>query len=134
MSSQAKKHIEMELLALGYKAGKGNVMVKGNKVVTFSCSTGFDAEEMVVFWKEHWDNNYAHIYDYSSVGGPTCITPIKTLFDSQFIKMKKNLPSHDNNPYYHKGKQYFWWRQRVKKEHELAKLILSFKDKWNLLV
>ena len=131
--SPAKKRIEMELLALGYTMQKGNVMVKGDKVVTFSCSSEFDANEMVVFWREHWENNYAHIYDYYLAGGPTCIIPTKMLFDSQFIKRKKELPSHDNNFYIYKGNRYFWWRQRVKKEHELARLILGFQDKWNLL-
>ena len=54
---EAKKHLEMELLALGYIAQKGNVTVKRNKIVTFSCSSEFDTYKMVVFWKEHWESN-----------------------------------------------------------------------------
>jgi len=130
---EAKKRIEMELLALGYTVQKGNVMIKGNKIVTFSCSSEFGTCEMVVFWREHWESNCAHIYDYRLAGGPTCIVPTNVLFASEFIEKKKKLASHDNNPYYYKGKRYFWWRQKVKKEHELARLILGFKERWDLL-
>jgi uracil-DNA glycosylase len=130
---EAQNRLINELFALGYTKQKNNVLVRDNKVVTFSCSSEYDSYRMAVFWKEHWKQNYAHIYDYWAAGGPTCIVPIETLFANNFIQKKKKLPSHDNNPYYYKGKQYYWWRQKVKKEHELARLILKFKDRWDLL-
>jgi hypothetical protein len=130
---QAQSRLETELLALGYKPFERNTMIKNNKVVTFSCSSEFNPYYIALFWRSHWESNFAHIYDFWAAGGPTCIIPTKALFDSPFIKMKKELPSHERNPYFYKGEQYYWWRQRFKPEHELAKLILRYKDRWNLL-
>jgi hypothetical protein len=130
---QAQHRLETELLALGYKQQERNIMVKGNKEVSFSCSSEFNPYYIAVFWREHWEHELAHIYDYWAAGGPTCIVPVKVLFDSPFIKMKRELPSHDRNPYFYKDKQYYWWRQKLKPEHELAKLILRYKDRWDLL-
>jgi hypothetical protein len=130
---QAQHRLETELLALGYKSLERNMMIKNNKTVTFSCSSEFNPYSIAVFWKEHWESNFAHIYDYWTAGGPTCIVPTKILFDSSFIKMKKELPSHDRNPYFFKGEQYYWWRQKVQPEHELAQLVLKHKDRWDIL-
>jgi len=108
-------------------------MIKADKIVTFSCSSEFNRDYRVVFWREHWMRHFAHIYDYWVVNGPTCIVPIKVLFESSFIKKKKELPSHDNNPYTYKVDVYYWWRQKVKHKHELANLVLQYKDYWDLL-
>lgn len=131
--SQAKQRIKTELLSLGYRPKEGNTMIKDDKVVTFSCSSEFNRGYMAVFWREHWKNNFVHIYDYWVANGPTCIVPIKVLFESSFLKKKKTLPSHDNNPYTYKGNMYYWWRQKVKTDHELSQLLLRYKDRWDLL-
>lgn len=131
--SQAQHRIETELLSLGYRPYDRNTMIKDSKIITFSCSSEFNRDYMVIFWREHWLHHFAHIYDFWAINGPTCIVPIKILFESSFIKKKKELPSHDNNPYTYKGNEYYWWRQKVKLDHELAKLVLHYKDCWYLL-
>ena len=130
---QAQNRLENELLALGYKPLERNTMVKNSKVVTFSCSSEFNPYYIAIFWRSHWCRNFAHIYDFWTVGGPTCILPTKALFDSPYIKMKNELPSHDRNTYFYKGRQFFWWRQKFKPDHELQQLILRYKDRWDLL-
>jgi hypothetical protein len=130
---EAQLHLQTELLSLGYKPQERNTLVKVNKVITFSCSSEYNPYYIAVFWREHWESNFAHIYDYWTAGGPTCIVPTKVLFDSAFIKMKKELPSHDRNPYFYKGKKYYWWRQKVKPDHELAQLVIKYKNRWDLL-
>jgi hypothetical protein len=131
--NQAAHRLEVELLALGYKSLERNTMIKNKRVVTFSCSTEFNPYYIALFWRSHWEGNFAHIYDFWAAGGPTCIIPIKTLFNSSFIKMKNKLPSHDRNSYLYKGKQYYWWRQKVKPDHELAQLVLKYQDQWDQL-
>lgn len=128
---EAKTRIVKKLTRLGYEK-QDDHMVKGNKAVTFSCSSQYGSR-IRILWKEHWKADYVHIFDYWAAGGPTCIVPIVTLFESDFINKKKNMDSHDNNPYFYKNKKYYWWTQIVPQSHELAQLILSFKERWDLL-
>ena len=130
---QAQSRLETELLALGYKPLERNTMIRNGKIVTFSCSTEFNPCYIAIFWRSYWKSNFAHIYDYGAAGGPTCIVSTKALFDSPFIRMKNELPSHDRNSYFYKGEQYYWWRQKFKPDHELAQLIQRYKDRWDIL-
>lgn len=121
-----------ELLALGYTEVENHTVSNGKKTVSYSLSSEF-GEQIAIFWKDHWEKNYAHIYDFRTAGGPVCIVPTKQLFALPFIRNKRAFPTYKNNPYSYANETYYWWRQKVRKDHEVARLILSYSDRWDLL-
>jgi hypothetical protein len=62
---------------------------------------------------------------HSSEFGRTCIVPVRDLFMSDFVKEKRQKISYVNSGY--------WWSQKFPLDHELGRLVLSFKERWDLL-
>lgn len=121
---EARSETEGKLSSLGYrKESRGNSFAKGDKKIHVSYSSEFGST-MRIHWKERWRNDYAAIYDYSVVGGPVCVIPMKILFESNFVRHKRAEGY---------GKSKDQWSQPFPLDHELSKLVLSFKEKWNLL-
>lgn len=88
-------------------------------------SSEFGRDYIRITWREKWKNDHAIVYDYSGVRGPVCIVPVPDLFMSDFVKEKRRKVSYANSRY--------WWSQRFSVDHELAKLVLSFEDQWDIL-
>lgn len=117
--------IEDKLVSLGYqKIGRAE-WNNGKKVVHVVHSSEFDREYIRIMWREEWKAHNAIIYDYSKVRRPVCIVPLPDLLSSDFVKEKRRRISYANSGY--------WWSQRFPTNHELVKLILSFKDRWDLI-
>jgi len=76
-------------------------------------------------WRDEWKDDHAIIYDYSSVRGPICVVPVPILFKSDFVKKKRESKAYANSGY--------WWTQTFPLDHELARMILSFQDQWDML-
>ena len=116
--------VKQRLESLGYEKVRGNTWLQKTRVVHIVHSSEFGSYIRVV-WREEWENDYAIIYDYSSGGGPTCIVPVHDLFMSHFVKEKRQKISYANSGY--------WWSQRFPSDHELVRLVLSFKERWDIL-
>jgi hypothetical protein len=117
--------VEQRLESLGYGKIRRNMWLQKKQVVHIVHSSEFGRSYICVMWREEWENDYAIIYDYSSGGGPTCIVPVRDLFMSDFVKEKRQKISYVNSGY--------WWSQKFPLDHELGRLVLSFKERWDLL-
>ena len=115
---------EEKLLTIGYRKSGSKNWTKGNRSLHVVTSSAF-GERIRITWKEKWKDDYAVIYDYSEVKGPVCILPISTLFNSNFVKEKRKTEVYANSG--------FWWTQLFPMEHDLAKLVLSCKNRWDVL-
>jgi uracil-DNA glycosylase family 4 len=115
--------IEKKLFDLGYRKHK-NYWVKGKRVVRLVHSSGFNGR-IRILWRETWKDDHAVIYDYSGARGPACIVPISILFASSFVKQKQRSKAYTRSGY--------WWSQMFPRNHQLAKLVLGLKDRWDLL-
>ena len=65
------------------------------------------------------------IYDYSKAAGPVCVVPINTLFRSQFVERKRKTKAYKNSGH--------WWTQIFPVDHDLARLVLTFQGRWDVL-
>lgn len=116
--------LKQKLTSLGYKNTVGKTWVKGNKTIHIVQSSQF-GKRTRIYWRESWKGHQAIIYDYSKVQEPVCIVPISKLFSTDFVRKKREQTSYANSIY--------WWSQKFPKNHELIKLILSYKDRWAIL-
>jgi hypothetical protein len=117
--------VEQKLESLGYEKTGRNTWVQKRRVVHIMHSSDFGRNIIRIKWREEWKNDYAIIYDYSWAGGPVCIVPVKDLFMSDFVKEKRMKASYANSRY--------WWTQKFPLDHELGRLVLNFKERWDLL-
>jgi hypothetical protein len=117
--------VEEKLLSLAYRRFRHNKWIKGKRVVHVIHSSEFMRDYIRIWWREKWEDDHAIVFDYSGARGPICIVPIHDLFMSNFVKEKRREESYVNSGY--------WWSQKFPIDHELTKLVLSFKDQWNIL-
>jgi hypothetical protein len=117
--------VEAKLRSLGYQNTKGNLWIKGNLQVhleqTKNC--GRDSN-ILIYWRESWENDHAIVFDYSCVKGPVCIVSIKVLFTSEFVSNKRSEGYGDSLN---------WWSQKFPLNHDLAQLVLRYENRWDLL-
>ena len=123
-SKMVGKTVEDRLLSLGYAAKGRNDYVKNHRTVHVTRSSEFGTY-MRIKWRESWKGDLAVVFDYSSAGGPVCVVPLSAMFASSFVTEKRRKDSYVHSLY--------WWSQRFPLNHELARLVLSFKDRWDLL-
>jgi hypothetical protein len=76
-----------------------------------------------IYWKEKWKNDFAVIYDYKLADGPTCIVPIEALFETDYVKKKRNSYGRSKN----------WWSGTYPAHHELTKMVLKYQNRWDIL-
>jgi hypothetical protein len=127
--------VEDRLASLGYHRLQRNnlersLWVKGENTVRVVHSSEFEtryvkSKYVRVLWREEWKDYYAIIFDYSRGSGPTCILPVSVLFNFPFVKEKRKQVEYANNGY--------WWSQRFPVNHEMTQLVLSYKERWDLL-
>ena len=119
--------VEQRLESLGYGKIRRNTWLQERRVVHIVHSSEFGRSYIRIMWREELENDYAIMYDYSSGGGPTCIVPIRDLFLSNFVKKRDRIfPTRIVGIGY-------WWSQKFPSDHELVRLVLSFKERWDLL-
>lgn len=116
--------IPEKLLELKYTKKGRNSWIKRNQIVHVVRFSNFGRYIRIV-WKEAWKDDHAIIYNYSGASGPICVVPIPVLFELDFVKEKRESIAYANSRY--------WWSQKFPRNHELAKLVLSFEDRWDLL-
>ena len=115
---------EQKVAALGYiKMGRSS-WVRAKRAVHVVRSSKF-GRHIRIIWREEWKNGHAIVYDYSDVRGPVCVVPIPVLFASDFVRKKRQSNAYANSGY--------WWSQIFPINHELSKLVLSFKNRWDIL-
>lgn len=122
-SDVEKRRIEIQkqLIRLGYQP-KSQKFRKGNRVVNIAVSKKYGSRTRI-YWKEHWKNDYATVFDYKLVDGPTCIVPIEALFSTDYVKQKRR----------DYGKSKNWWTGTYPRDHELTELIMKYQNCWDLL-
>lgn len=123
-SPKSSRTAETKLLSLGYQNIKGKSWVRGNIVVHIEQTKDNKVGSLLIYWREAWKNDYAIVFDYSFSGGLVSIVPIKTLFATDFVSNKRSEGY---------GNSLNWWSQRFPCEHELAQLVLSHQNRWDLL-
>ena len=116
--------IEQKLMNLGYEKISRSKWTKGNRVVHAVRSSKF-GRRIRITWREEWKDDYAIIYDYSDAQGPVYVVPIPVFFMSGFVKEKRRTVAYKNSGY--------WWTQTFLRDHELAKLVLSFEGRWDTI-
>lgn len=117
--------VESRLMGIGYEKTGRNTYTKDERVVHIVHSSEFEGGYMRVKWREEWKGDYAIIYDYTNAGGPVCVVPVDDVFTSDFVKEKRKKVSYANSRY--------WWTQKFPLNHELGRIVLSFKERWDLL-
>jgi len=127
--------VEEKLSVLGYQKLQRNnlersLWLKGKNKVRVVHSSEFKTKYVKsiyvrVLWREEWKDYYAIIFDYSRGGGPTCILPVSVLFNFPFVKEKIKTIEYANSGY--------WWSQRFPVGHKMTQLVLSYKERWDLL-
>lgn len=118
--------VEQKLESLGYEKTGRNAWEQRERVVHIVHSSDFGEDCIRVKWREEWKNDHAIIFDYSWAGGPVCVVPVNDLFSSDFVKEKRKEVSYVNSRH--------WWTQKFPRNHELGRLVLSFKERWDLLL
>lgn len=119
------KIAEDKLSIFGYKRKSHNKWTNGRRVVQVEHSSEYARDSIRIWWKEAWKDYYAIVFDYSRKRGPVCVVPVAGLFSSDLVKEKRKQDSYANSGY--------WWSQNFPIGHELAKHVLSFKDRWDVL-
>ena len=117
--------VEKKLTELGYERLGRRLWRKGTRTVRVVTSSERRKGYLRILWREEWKDYYAIVYDYSSGVGPICIVPVEILFNSPFALQKRKESAYSNS-----GN---WWSQRFPVNHEFRKLILSYKNRWELL-
>ncbi|NLB11628.1 hypothetical protein GX831_04205 [bacterium] len=123
-SAVIKMNVENELLALGYQKIGGKSWIKGKKVVHVEQTRVNSHGCYLIYWRESWKDDYAIVFDYSNLGGPVSIVPIKELFTTKFVSDKRNEGY---------GNSLNWWSQKFPTDHELSQLVLKYQKRWDLL-
>ena len=116
--------LENHLLNLGYRKTNRTEWQKNDRVIHVP-SSGYFGSYLRITWKEKWKSDYAIVYDYSKAGGPICIVPIHEFFDTDFVREKRQQESYKNS-----GQ---WWTQTFSIDKPLARFVLSYKDRWDIL-
>lgn len=117
-------YTEKKLLALGYDRIHRNKWVNGKRIVQVVHSSEYGRDYIRIWWKEDWRTYRAIVFDYSRAGGPICVVPVTEFFSSDFVNEKSEQDSYANREY---------WSCNFPIDHKLAKRVLSFKDRWNVL-
>lgn len=120
---ESKDLIEQKLVGIGYRKSSRSLWNKGKRTVHVVRSSNF-GKSLRIVWKEAWKDDHAIIYNYSGARGPVCIVPVQVLFAHDFVKEKQKSVAYANS-----GQ---WWSQTFPVNHELAKLVLSFKGRWDI--
>lgn len=97
-------------------------IIKGDRRVNVVVSKNYGVSTRV-YWKEKWKDDFAVIYDYKLANGPTCIVPIKDLFETNYVKNKRK----------DYGKSKDWWSGTYSLNHELTKFVLKYQNRWDIL-
>jgi len=118
-------NVEEKLAASGYEKIRRNKWINGNRVVQVEHSVDYGRNHLRIWWKEVWRDYYAIVFDYSRADGPICAVPCSDLFRSSFVNVKRRQESYENSG--------DWWSQRFPINHELVRLVLSFKNRWDIL-
>jgi hypothetical protein len=117
--------VEKKMPELGYQRVGRRLWSKGKKTVRVVTSSERHKGYLRILWREEWKDYDTIIYDYSSGVGSVCIVPVKVLFNSPFATQKRKESAYTNS-----GN---WWSQRFPVNHEFRKLVLSYKNRWDLL-
>ena len=123
-------NVEEKLKSLGYQILQRNKLErrlwrKGKRLVRVVHSSEYNDIHIRVLWREEWKDYHAIVFDYSRGGGPTCIVPLSVLLNFPFVIEKRKQKAYANNGY--------CCSQRFPRYHEMTKLVLSYKDRWDLL-
>lgn len=116
--------IEENLRSQGYRKISRTEWKKKDRV-THVLSSGDFGPYIRITWKEKWKNDHAVIFDYSKANGPVCIVPIAELFNTNFVREKRQQESYTNSGY--------WWTRRFPLNRELAQFVLGYKNRWDIL-
>ena len=117
--------VENKLRSLGYRNSKYNLWIKENKTVQVVHSSESKGSYFRIMWKEEWKGYDIIIFDYSVNDGAICVIPVEVLLQSPFVTEKRKQDSYVNSG--------DWWSQRFPIYHDLTQLVLSYKNRWNLL-
>jgi len=119
--SLRRAEIEKQLAEYGYQKLNKKIS-KGDRRVNLVVSKDYGVRTRI-YWREKWKDDFAVIYDYKLANGPTCIVPMKALFETNYVKNKRK----------DYGESKDWWSGTYAHDHELTRLILGYKDKWDIL-
>lgn len=117
--------VKDNLMSLGYHKLKHNTWVNNHRVVVVQRSKEFNKDIMRIRWKEEWKEYHAMIFDYSPADGGIYVVPREVFFNSYFVDQKRKGIAYRNSG--------FWWSQVFPANHELAKLVLKHKDRWDII-
>lgn len=120
----SKDKVEERLRDLRYRKVSGSRWIKDGRTARVLHSSEY-GNYIRVIWKEKWKDDHVIVFDYSEAKGPVCIVPVSELFESDFVADKRRQASYANSGY--------WWSQVLPSDHELASLVLRFRDRWDLL-
>ena len=124
LGAKRMEKIESELLSRGYKRNRETNWINGDKIVQV-IAREFRNGKIWVCWDEAWKDFFCLIFDYSKVGGPTCVVPADGFFNFPVVFNKRQKPAYANSKY--------TWRQPFGLNHELSQFILGYKDRWDIL-
>jgi len=116
--------IMRKLMDYGYKKIGRSSWIKESHVVKVVRSSEF-RRRIRIRWEEEWKDNHAIIYDYSSGEGPVCVVPANVFFRSAFVREKRKSNAYQTSQYL--------WSQTFPRDHDLARLVLSFESRWDIL-
>jgi hypothetical protein len=115
--------LESELISLGFQQTRASNWTRKHDIVQIVRSS--ERPKVRVMWREYWKDFFAIIFDYSKADGPICIVPTIELFNSPFVSQKRKDQAYVNSGYY--------WSQKFNFEDDLAQLVLSFENRWDVL-
>jgi len=120
-TSRRRAELERQLSDLGYQK-QNHGLIRGDRRVNVAVSKDYGVRTRI-YWKEKWKDDFAVIYDYKLANGPTCIVPIKALFETNYVKNKRK----------DYGESKDWWSGVFPLNHELTKLVLRYQNRWDML-
>ncbi len=124
MGKVLRNEVEDKLQSIGYMEKRRNEWIKDERTVHVAHSSEYGSC-VRIRWRESWKLDFAIVFDYSPADGPICVVPRSKLFASRFVSEKRRKESYPNSRY--------WWSQVFPLDHELTRLVLSFRDRWDLL-
>jgi hypothetical protein len=124
MKKTSNNSVKRKLLDLGYKKTNQTEWHKNDRKI-YVPSSGYYNTHLRITWKEKWKNDYAVVYDFSKGDGPICVVPILELFNTDFVREKRQEELYK--------KSGFWWTQTFSLDKPLAQFVLGYKDRWDIL-
>jgi hypothetical protein len=120
-TSMRRTELEKKLASLGYHK-IDRKLSRENRRVNLVVSKEYGVRTRI-YWKEKWKDDFAVIYDYKLANGPSCIVPIKALFETNYVKNKRK----------DYGESKDWWSGVFPLDHELTNLVLKYQNRWDIL-